>query len=287
MKSLRLLAGVGIAVVLAMTRPAVHAQGTVIGTFRWQLQPHCNVVTVTITQTGAIYHVDGTDDQCGGSRVSSVVGLAFPNPNGTIGFGFTTVTVPGGVALHTDATITLGTLSGNWQDSAGQSGTFTLTPGAGTGGAPRPAPPGGIGTGVITAAQIADGTITAAKIAPGVIPAGGVADGSVTTAKLADGAVTAAKIANATITGAKLAPGALALSCVTTANSVVSNIAPGGTVNVTAPGCAAGYVQTSTNCEASSWLMPFVFVNGGTCSARNNDAIANELRASRTCCRVQ
>lgn len=267
MKSLRLLAGVGVAVVLAMSRPAVHAQGTVIGTFRWQLQPHCNVVTVTITQTGAIYHVDGTDDQCGGSRVSSVVGLAFPNPNGTIGFGFTTVTVPGGVALHTDATITLGTLSGNWQDSAGQSGTFALTPGAGTGGAPRPTPPGGIGAGVITAAQIADG--------------------SVTTAKLADGAVTAAKIANATITGAKLAPGALTLSCVNTANQIASNIPPGGTANVTAPACAAGYAQTSTNCEASSWLMPFVYVNGGTCSARNNDGIANELRASRTCCRVQ
>jgi hypothetical protein len=31
----------------------------------------------------------------------------FPNPNGTIGFGLTVVTTPGGTPLHIDATITL------------------------------------------------------------------------------------------------------------------------------------------------------------------------------------
>lgn len=79
---------------------------------------------------------------------------------------------------------------------------------------------------------------------------------------------------------------ATALQCVETANTIVSGIAPGGTANANAPACAAGYTQTSTNCESSSWLVPFVFFQDGTCSARNNDAGAQEIRASRTCCRV-
>ncbi|MGM9426619.1 hypothetical protein [Hydrogenophaga sp. MI9] len=81
-------------------------------------------------------------------------------------------------------------------------------------------------------------------------------------------------------------PAVPTLSCVTTANTTVS-VAAGATQNVIAPVCASGYVPTSTNCESGSWQMPFVFVNGGTCSAQNNGGSAAELRASRTCCRVQ
>ena len=33
-----------------------------LGTFRWQLQPFCNVVTVTGTQQGSNYTLDGYDE---------------------------------------------------------------------------------------------------------------------------------------------------------------------------------------------------------------------------------
>lgn len=81
-------------------------------------------------------------------------------------------------------------------------------------------------------------------------------------------------------------PQATALQCVDTANTIVAGIAAGGTANAVAPACTAGYTQTATNCETSSWLMPIVFSHAGTCSARNNDTTSQELRASRTCCRV-
>ncbi len=81
-------------------------------------------------------------------------------------------------------------------------------------------------------------------------------------------------------------PLATALQCQDTANTVVAGIVAGGTANAVAPACAAGYTQTATNCETSSWLMPIVFSHSGTCSARNNDTTAQDLRASRTCCRV-
>lgn len=126
--------------ILAAALAISEAQAQSLGTFRWQLQPYCNVVAVNIVQNGAQYHLDGVDDQCGAPRRASLVGLAFPNPDGTIGFGFTIVTAPGGVAVHVDATVSLPAVSGTWRDSAGHTGTFALTPGAGTGGNPRPAP---------------------------------------------------------------------------------------------------------------------------------------------------
>ena len=114
-----------------------------LGTFRWQLQPFCNVVTVAITQNGPIYRLEGTDDQCGnGADAASVTGTAFPNADGTIGFGLNIVTAPGGRPVHVDAEINLGTFSGTWRDSAGSVGTFVLTSGAGNGGSPRPLPAG-------------------------------------------------------------------------------------------------------------------------------------------------
>ena len=87
------------------------------------------------------------------------------------------------------------------------------------------------------------------------------------------------------VVGYFIRPQATALQCVDTADAVV-NVAAGGTANAVAPACAAGYVQTATNCESSTWQMPFVYFSGGTCSAQNNAASAASLRASRTCCRV-
>jgi hypothetical protein len=63
----------------------IHAQP--IGTFRWQLAPYCNVLTLTVTQSGAIYTLDGSDVQCGPGQRASAVGTAFANPDGSIGAG--------------------------------------------------------------------------------------------------------------------------------------------------------------------------------------------------------
>ena len=142
-----------------------------LGTFRWQLQPFCNVVTVAVTQNGAVFRLEGTDDQCGsGADAASVTGTAFPNPDGTIGFGLNVVTTPGGRPLHVDAEITGGTFGGTWRDSAGASGAFVLTPGAGTGGSPRPLPSAVPSTIVLRP----DGGLVAAGTAgQGAIPASG------------------------------------------------------------------------------------------------------------------
>jgi hypothetical protein len=89
----------------------------------------------------------------------------------------------------------------------------------------------------------------------------------------------------ADIVGYFAPPVATALQCVETANENLDIVA-GGTGNAVAPACTAGYTQTATNCETTSWLMPLVFFQSGTCSARNGDSATRTLRASRTCCRV-
>lgn len=83
-----------------------------IGTFRWQVQPYCNLITVVVTQVGSVYTLEGTDDQCGAAQRASVTGTAFQNPDGTIGLGFNVVAAPGGAPGHIDATITLPAASG-------------------------------------------------------------------------------------------------------------------------------------------------------------------------------
>jgi hypothetical protein len=102
------------------------------------LQPYCNLISVTVVQQGGQYQLDGTDNQCGNPQAASVQGLAFFNPNGTIGFGLTIVTAPGGTPVHVDATIDIVTLGGTWRDSLGNTGTFVFTPGAPVAGSPRP-----------------------------------------------------------------------------------------------------------------------------------------------------
>lgn len=90
----------------------------------------------------------------------------------------------------------------------------------------------------------------------------------------------------ADIVGYFIRPVATAMQCVETANNDLSITGNGGTGNSNAPACPVGYTQTSTNCETTSWLMPIVYFQNGTCSARNGDTTTQTLRASRTCCRV-
>ncbi len=88
------------------------------------------------------------------------------------------------------------------------------------------------------------------------------------------------------IVGYLAPPVATALQCLETANTDLSLSANGGTGNAVAPACPVGYTQTATNCETTSWLMPIVYFQSGTCSARNGDSSAQTLRSSRTCCRI-
>ncbi len=130
---------------LVVALGAAAADAQTLGSFRWQLRPYCNVVTLTVTAVDGNYRLEGTDDQCGGATdKASAMGTAFPNPDGTIGFGLTIVATPGGVPVHVDAALAAGRFDGTWRDSAGGRGDFVLTPGAGNGGSARPLPTPGV-----------------------------------------------------------------------------------------------------------------------------------------------
>jgi len=142
--------------------PAV-AQPLPMGVFTWQLAPYCNVLSLTTSQDGAVYTFDGTDNQCGASTAATVRGLAVINPNGTVGIGLTIVTSPGGLPVHVQGSIDMGTLGGPWTDDHGNSGTLVFAPGAPSG-APRPLSSAGIPAGAVTSAKIADGTVAAVDV---------------------------------------------------------------------------------------------------------------------------
>jgi len=161
-----------VAVCTLLVVAASAAQAQTLGTFNWQLQPFCNVVTVTVTQAGAVYTVDGFDDQCGAPQRAPLVGLATPNPDGSIGFGLSVVTVPGGRGVQIEARISIATLSGSWSDSAGNSGTFVFN--ANAGGTPRPLPPAAASPIPPSFALRADGGFLAQGVSgTGTIPASG------------------------------------------------------------------------------------------------------------------
>lgn len=189
MRMLRTLGLVALASGLWSVAPA---SAQPLGIYRWQLQPYCNLISVTVVQQGGQYQLDGTDNQCGAPQVAaSVRGLAFFNPNGTIGFGLSIVTAPGGTPVHVDATIDIVTLGGTWRDSAGNTGTFVFTPGVPLPGSPRPVPSGGLAPGSVTNIQIANNAVTSVN----------VVDGSLTIADLADGPrVASVEPADATLT---------------------------------------------------------------------------------------
>jgi len=108
-------------------------------------------VTVAVTQNGSVYRLEGSDDRCGMGS-ASVIGTAFLNPNGTLGFGLNIVE-PGGSPTHVDAVLPFPALNGTWRDSGGYSGPFTFTPGAGSGGSVRPVA-GLVGTANVNASQV-------------------------------------------------------------------------------------------------------------------------------------
>jgi hypothetical protein len=48
--------------VIIITVAATPVAAQSLGTFRWQLRPYCHVLTLAVTQNGAGYRVEGTDD---------------------------------------------------------------------------------------------------------------------------------------------------------------------------------------------------------------------------------
>ena len=108
-----------------------------LGTFRWQLQPFCNVLTLSVTQNGGIYRLEGVDELCGATSPAAVVGIAHQKPDGTIGFGMTVLLQPGAMPLHITTTINVSSLSGTWEDDGGNSGNLAFNPTVAAG-IPRP-----------------------------------------------------------------------------------------------------------------------------------------------------
>ena len=154
---------------VAASAAAVSAQP--LGTFRWQLQPFCNIVTLNVIQQGGVYTLDGFDDQCGAGQRAHAVGVASVNPDGTVGFGLHIVAAGGG-PVHVEAALNLQTVGGTWRDSTGNTGQFVFTPGPGIGGSPRPLSATGLPPGGVTAAHLAPGAVGSAQLVPGAVGAG-------------------------------------------------------------------------------------------------------------------
>ncbi len=90
----------------------------------------------------------------------------------------------------------------------------------------------------------------------------------------------------ADIVGYFINPGPLIFECLETAEASVT-IAAGASDDAFAPGCDPGYTSTGTNCRSTSYLVPFVWIANGACSARNNSGSSATIRATRTCCRAR
>jgi hypothetical protein len=104
----------------------VVADAQVFGTFTWQMQPYCNRVTLTLSNSPGGFTLSGVDDQCGAVSKGSAAGVAVFNGDGTVGLNFTIVTPPAGLAVHVSATASPATGQGTWSDDVGNVGTFAF-----------------------------------------------------------------------------------------------------------------------------------------------------------------
>lgn len=132
--------GIALAVLMAGVLAAADTvQAQPLGTFRWQQEPYCNVLTLNVVQNGGVYQLTGFDDECGAPARSAANGTAFQNPDGSIGMGLTVIT-PSGQSMHLDATFSISTLSGTWRSDTNATGPWVFTPGPGHPADARPAP---------------------------------------------------------------------------------------------------------------------------------------------------
>jgi hypothetical protein len=112
------------------------ASAQVLGIFRWQLAPHCNVLTMTVEQRETTYRLDGTDDLCGAPVHAAASGTAHVNPNGSVSIAVT-VTRPDGIPIQHNLSLTLPSLSGTWTDEGGNEGVLIFAPAVPALGAPK------------------------------------------------------------------------------------------------------------------------------------------------------
>ncbi|MGE0360927.1 MAG: tail fiber domain-containing protein [Vicinamibacterales bacterium] len=142
-----------------------------LGSFRWQLQPYCNVVTMNVTGVAGVYTLEGFDDQCGAPTRAPLTGVATPNPDGTIGFGFTIVASPGGRGVQVEARLSMAGLGGPWSDSDGHTGTLAFN--RSIGGSPRPSPVAGPVIPSVFHLRTDGGFVAGGSATVGTIPASG------------------------------------------------------------------------------------------------------------------
>lgn len=222
-----------------------------LGVFRWQLSPFCNVLTLHVTHVAGTYRLEGFDDQCGALR-AAVLGMAVPNPDGSLGFGLTIVATAGDVPLNLEVRFDLSTLGGPWSDTSGNSGTLIFNPGV-VNGSPRPVPtlPAVVrGPGLAPTAARSDHTHQVSESTTNTA-AGDQAMRAITTG-MTNGAFGDSALAALTTGNLNTAVGSGALSSITTAsrNTAVGALAltslnAGGQLNNTAIG--AGALNSSLN----------------------------------------
>lgn len=134
----RLIWSVLVGVIGMLACGASDAYAQVLGTFRWQFAPYCNVVTVRVEQKGAVYEFSGTDDGCDGAAPAATVnGSAHINAGGSAG-GSLTVVRPDGFVVTNAVILSPATLAGTWRDDWGNSGTLVFSPPSPAAGSPRP-----------------------------------------------------------------------------------------------------------------------------------------------------
>lgn len=113
------------------------ASAQVIGNFRWQLAPNCNVLSLTVESLGpSTFRLSGFDDLCGAAHRAPATGLAQLNTDGTVSFAVTT-TRPDGLTISTSAVISLATIGGPWSDEYANTGTLSFNPPSPAVGEPR------------------------------------------------------------------------------------------------------------------------------------------------------
>jgi hypothetical protein len=133
----RRLSSVAVAVFVIGLTNASSVSAQVLGTFKWQFSPYCNVVSVRIEQKGSVFELTGTDDGCDGAAPASTVnGSAHVNTNGSVGISLAIVR-PDGFVINNSISLSQTTLGGTWKDDWGNSGLFVPNPPSPVAGNPR------------------------------------------------------------------------------------------------------------------------------------------------------
>lgn len=193
-RSWKCVAAAAAAAVLNSAAPV--AAQSVFGTHTWQLQPYCNVITLTLSPSPGGAEVAGFDNLCGASDRASAVGMASQNAAGQVTLNVTIVTAPAGRPVHLTGIVDVRSGAGVWTDSAGNTGTMVY--GRSTGGLPpRPIPVTQLGPNVISTLEIAPGAVGGSDINTSEVQArisGSCAAGQAMTGVNANGTVACAAI---------------------------------------------------------------------------------------------